>query len=78
MRKSLAKKFWVYLWIDTSRLYRIINNLVSNAIRYTPKGARVKIEGYIDPKNGAKILVVQDSRTGMKKDDLFWVDWLVN
>lgn len=78
MRKSLAKKFWVKLRIYASRLYRIIKNLISSTIRYTPKGGRVKIESYIDPKTGAKILVVQDSRTGMKKDDLFWVDWLVN
>jgi hypothetical protein len=43
-----------------------------------PEGGRVEIEGYIDPENGANILVVQDSCTGMKKDDLFRVDWLVN
>jgi len=78
MRKSLAKKFWVKLRIYASRLYRIINNLIYNAIKCTLKGGSEEIEGYIDLENGAKILVIQDSRTGMKKDDLFWVDWLVN
>ena len=58
---------------NATRLNQIIINLVSNAIKYTPKGGHVKIEGRVDPEDGAMILVVQDNGIGMQKDDLLRV-----
>jgi signal transduction histidine kinase/CheY-like chemotaxis protein len=49
---------------DAVRLTQVVNNLLSNAARYTPPGGRVAITGYRD--GGAVVLSVQDSGVGIE------------
>ena len=45
-----------------------VNNLLSNAIRYTPAGGRVSVE--CDCQDGQAVLAVSDTGIGIPKDEL--------
>ncbi len=50
---------------DPKRLNQIVMNLVSNAIKFTPRGGNVGIEADVDAATGAMIFVVADTGQGM-------------
>lgn len=50
---------------DPVILYEIMTNLISNAIKFTPKGGLVIVKGEINYKNEALILIVQDTGKGI-------------
>ena len=47
-----------------------MTNLVGNAIKFTPKGGTVKVNGEVDTNANALILVVQDTGQGIPSDVL--------
>ena len=53
---------------DGDRLAQVITNLLSNALKYTPRGGRVRAKTQVN--NGGVELIVQDSGIGIHKDDL--------
>lgn len=58
------------LWVtaDGFRLRQVVDNIVSNAIKYTPRDGRVRIVGLIEDDTVA--LVVSDTGIGIGADDL--------
>lgn len=50
---------------DPVLLYEIMSNLISNAIKFTPKGGAVIVKGEVNYKNEALILVIQDTGKGI-------------
>lgn len=54
----------VEIWGDQVRLRQILNNLISNAIKFTPSGGSVRLEG-TRHANGDILLKVTDSGIGM-------------
>ncbi|MBQ0028741.1 MAG: response regulator [Lachnospiraceae bacterium] len=59
---------------DVQRILRIVNNLVSNAIRYTPDGGRISVvfkeEGECDDGRFNYKVVITDNGYGMSEDFL--------
>ena len=53
---------------DAFRLRQVADNLVSNAIKYTPRGGAVTVRGLID--GGRVIVAVSDTGIGMPASDL--------
>jgi len=63
--KSSVNDNFPDLRTDPNALYRALMNLVSNAIKFTPRGGKVEIVAEVDKKDGAVIMVVRDSGVGM-------------
>lgn len=56
------------VWLDPEQLYEVIDNLVSNAIKYTKEGqGKVKIS--LSQKDGRLILTVSDNGIGIRQSD---------
>lgn len=63
----------LFLYFDNDKLYKVINNLLSNAFKFTPKGGRiiVKLLQTIENKNSNFVqLEVIDSGSGISENDL--------
>lgn len=52
---------------DRARLGQVLDNLVSNAIKFTPSGGRVRIAAFAE--NGNVVLEVSDTGTGISPDE---------
>ena len=73
-RRGVGISVWIdedfpNLAVPSEVLEDILGNLISNAIKFTPKGGRVSVRAMKDP-DGATILVVSDTGVGMSKDAL--------
>ncbi len=53
--------------VDPDRFQQIMNNLVSNAIKYTPSGGSVALRGFVE--GGFVVIEVQDSGIGLTPED---------
>ena len=66
---QICKNFPI-LHTDPVLLTEMLNNLLNNAIKFTPKGGKVFLKGEIDMASKALILVVQDTGKGISSDIL--------
>lgn len=57
------------LHLDRVCMHRVLSNLVSNAIKFTPRGGAVRMKAYIDP-DSAVIIMVQDTGCGVSPEDI--------
>lgn len=64
LSQEIAENFPV-LQTDPVVLYEILTNLISNALKFTPKGGAVSIKGEIDVHSNGLILVIQDTGSGI-------------
>ncbi|MBQ9017049.1 PAS domain-containing protein [Candidatus Saccharibacteria bacterium] len=58
----------LYVMIDLDFLREIVNNLVENAIKYTPEGGAVWVD--VLDRSGRAMIVVSDSGIGIAPEDL--------
>lgn len=58
----------ITVWATPEGVDRILNNLISNAIKYTPTGGRVMAA--VDRTNGEALLTVADTGIGIPKDSM--------
>jgi two-component system phosphate regulon sensor histidine kinase PhoR len=54
---------------DADRLRRIVENLVENAVKYTPEGGRVTVGSRAGP-DGSALLLVEDDGPGIAAEHL--------
>jgi signal transduction histidine kinase len=59
------------LWMDTQRIGRVLNNLIGNALRHTPKGGSIRVHAAPVP-DGTRVEVT-DSGEGIRPEDLPYV-----
>jgi len=63
-------------WFDPDKLEKILNNLISNAFKFTPEGGTVKVEvrldqtGTVPSKPGHLLITVEDSGKGIPENQL--------
>ncbi len=57
--------------VDAHRIRRALDNLVSNALRYTPEGGRITLRAYAD--NGHVVLEVEDTGEGIPPEHLPYI-----
>jgi two-component system phosphate regulon sensor histidine kinase PhoR len=53
---------------DAATLRRVVDNLIVNAISYTPRGGRV--EALLEPRGSSAVLEVRDTGIGIPEEDL--------
>jgi signal transduction histidine kinase len=53
---------------DPDRLYQVIDNLVGNAIKYSPPGGRITISTRLDAASGEALVTVTDDGPGIGPD----------
>jgi signal transduction histidine kinase len=58
------------LHTDPVLLTEMLNNLISNAIKFTPRGGKVHVKGEVDANSNALIILVQDTGEGIPADIL--------
>ncbi|MFL5410270.1 MAG: ATP-binding protein [Myxococcales bacterium] len=56
------------VWVDgdRERIEQIVSNLLDNAVKFTPQGARVTVT--VTPQDGAAVIIVADEGEGIAKD----------
>jgi len=54
--------------VDGGRLRRVVENLVGNALKFTPAGGRVEVEARLDGAGGELIVSVSDTGEGIPED----------
>lgn len=52
--------------VDRNKMTQVFENLISNAIKYSPKGGLIKVHSYVDGKNMR--IDIADSGMGMSKE----------
>ena len=57
------------VWADKDQMSQVINNLIGNAINYTPKGI-VRVESSLDPEQNQVVLKVIDTGFGIAAADI--------
>ena len=55
------------MWADRNDLDHVLDNLLENAVRYTPRGTHVRVE--TASRDGAVVLAVADSGPGIPPED---------
>jgi two-component system sensor histidine kinase BaeS len=60
-----------HVYGDPGRLAQILDNLLSNALRYTPSGGKISVE--LTQPNAKAILVIADSGVGIAGEDLPYI-----
>ena len=58
----------VVMDVDRSRIHQLVLNLVENAVKYTPRGGRVRVS--LGPQNGTVTISVADTGIGIAPGDL--------
>ncbi|NCN58502.1 hypothetical protein GW940_01125 [Candidatus Microgenomates bacterium] len=67
VRLTVQKKKMPFVFVDHDKIYQVMDNLISNALKFTPKGGSITV-GFI--KRGKFIVVdVRDTGTGISKSD---------
>jgi PAS domain S-box-containing protein len=59
-------------WGDSSQLRQVVDNLLDNALRYTPSGGRITIwaaEGQLEDESGFLVVSVRDTGVGIPESD---------
>jgi two-component system cell cycle sensor histidine kinase PleC len=54
---------------DERKLRQVLLNLISNAVKFTPKAGKVEVSTYVDAA-GARVIAVKDTGVGISPEDI--------
>ncbi|MCC7016387.1 MAG: HAMP domain-containing histidine kinase [Rhodospirillales bacterium] len=54
----------------STNLHRALTNLVSNALKFTPRGGKVTVDAHVDENKEAVVVVVRDSGIGLSAGEI--------
>jgi len=60
-----------FIWFDPARILQVLTNLVSNALKFTPKGGRVTV--CVESRNEEVWVTVSDTGEGVPADQLIQI-----
>jgi two-component system sensor histidine kinase GlrK len=66
--ENIGQRAWVKA--DASRLEQVLDNLLSNALKFSPEGGVVKVQMKPDPQAGVLEVAVSDTGPGIAPEDL--------
>lgn len=66
--ESIGERTWVKA--DAARLEQVLDNLLSNALKFSPEGGVVKVQMKPDPQAGVLEISVSDTGPGIAPEDL--------
>jgi len=61
------------LWADPDRVIQVLNNLISNALRYTPENGVISIQTTFQSNSGTFQISVTDTGSGIDQENLPYV-----
>ena len=61
------------IWGDNNKLYRVLVNLLENAIAYTPEGGKVLLQSWLDGENENIIFAVSDNGIGIPPEEIPYI-----
>jgi signal transduction histidine kinase len=61
------------VWMDSDRITQVLNNLIGNALRYTPESGTIKVQGSFIPSTNSLEVSVSDTGQGINPEDLPYV-----
>lgn len=64
------EKNLIPVWYDRSMLDKVLFNLLSNALKFTPNGGKINVKMEHNHLEGHVLIVVEDSGAGMSQKDL--------
>ncbi|MCM8800003.1 MAG: cell wall metabolism sensor histidine kinase WalK [Candidatus Omnitrophica bacterium] len=56
--------------VDPNRILQVLNNLIGNAIKFTPSGGSITVEAHFIRENNEVEVSIQDTGIGISKEDL--------
>ncbi|MEK7246724.1 MAG: HAMP domain-containing sensor histidine kinase [Pseudomonadota bacterium] len=69
LEAKIAEDFPALHTLPTN-LHRALTNLVSNALKFTPRGGKVTVDAHLDKNKEAVVVVIRDSGTGISASDI--------
>lgn len=58
------------IFVDRTRLLMALNNILNNAVTYTPAGNKITITGRLHPETNEALISIQDTGIGIETDQL--------
>jgi|GEM_PF-85702 len=60
----------IYAFVDKDKMRKIVNNLLSNALKFTPAGGTIRLKAWKDPEQPMFTLQVTDTGIGIPEVDV--------
>lgn len=60
----------IKVWYDRDEMEKVLYNLLSNALKFTPEGGKIQVEVWVDKVDKKLVVVVQDTGPGIPQDQL--------